>query len=71
MVRPPPSSVRGSLCVPTMRVWDERNGELGYTLRTESARFKPWVFAEGTYTVRLGEPPARMTTRTGQQIVPP
>jgi len=54
-----------------MRVWDERNGELGYTLRTESARFKPWVFAEGTYTVRLGEPPARMTTRTGQQIGPP
>ncbi len=54
---------------PVVQVWDERNGELIYTLRTKSAAFKPWVFGEGTYTVRIGEPPSRVTTRTGQRIV--
>ena len=56
---------------PVVQVRDERNGELVYMLRTTSARFKPWVFAEGTYTVHIGEPPSRMTTRTGQRIVRP
>ena len=54
---------------PVVQVWDERSGELVYALRTKSARFKPWVFAEGIYTVRIGEPPARMTTRTGQKPI--
>jgi hypothetical protein len=56
---------------PVVQVRDERSGELVYALRTTSARFKPWVFAEGTYTVRIGEPPSRMTTRTGQQPMKP
>jgi hypothetical protein len=54
---------------PVVQVWDERNNELVYTLRTKSAAFKPWVFGEGTYTVRIGEPPSRVTTRAGQRIV--
>jgi hypothetical protein len=28
-----------------------------YTLPVTTPRFKPWVFAEGSHTVRIGKPP--------------
>ena len=56
---------------PVVRVVDERSGELVYTLRSRTARFKPWVFAEGSYTVKIGEPPARMKVLKAQHSVKP
>ena len=52
---------------PVVRVVDERSGELVYSLRSRTPRFKPWVFADGNYTVQIGEPPDRVTTLTGQR----
>jgi len=52
---------------PVVRVVDERSGELVYSLRSRTPRFKPWAFAEGNYTVQIGEPPDRVTTLTGQR----
>ena len=46
---------------------DERSGELVYSLRRRTPQFKPWVFADGNYTVHIGEPPDRVTTLTGQR----
>ena len=54
---------------PVVQVVDERSGEVVYTLRARTKHFKPWVFAEGSYTVRIGEPPARMVTLRGQRSV--
>ena len=50
---------------PVVQVIDDRTGELVYSLRVQTPRFKPWVFADGLYTVRIGEPPDRMTTQSG------
>jgi alkaline phosphatase D len=40
---------------PVFQVVRESDGEIVYTLRTESPRFTPGVFEMGTYTVRVGE----------------
>jgi flagellar basal body P-ring protein FlgI len=52
-------------------VVDERSGEIVYTLRARTPRFKPWVFAEGSYTVKIGEPPARMKVLKAQRSAKP
>jgi hypothetical protein len=52
---------------PVVRVVDERSGELVYSLRSRTPRFKPWVFADGHYTVQIGEPSDRVATLTGQR----
>jgi hypothetical protein len=52
-------------------VVEERSGEVVYTLRTKTPRFRPWVFAEGSYTVRIGEPPARMKILKAQRPIKP
>jgi hypothetical protein len=59
------------ITTPVVQVVDERSGEVVYTLRARTARFKPWVFAEGSYTVRIGEPPAKMTILKAQRSVKP
>lgn len=51
---------------PVVQVIDERHGEMIYTVRTKAPRFKPWVFAEGRYTVKIGEPPGRVKILTNQ-----
>ena len=56
---------------PVVQVVDERSGEVIYTLRAKTPRFKPWVFADGSYTVRIGEPPARVKTLKHQQSFNP
>jgi hypothetical protein len=56
---------------PVVQVVDERSGEVVYTLRAKTPRFKPWVFAEGSYTVKIGEPPARMKILKAQRSAKP
>ncbi len=53
---------------PVVQVIDDRTGELVYSLRVQTPRFKPWVFADGLYTIRIGEPPDRMTTLSGLRV---
>ena len=56
---------------PVVQVTDERNGEVVYTLRAKTPRFRPWVFGEGRYTVTIGEPSARLKTLLHQQAMKP
>lgn len=39
---------------PVVQVVRERDGEILYTIRVRGQRFKPYVFEEGTYTVKAG-----------------
>ncbi|CAN5278523.1 hypothetical protein BH23BAC1_BH23BAC1_38130 [soil metagenome] len=41
---------------PVVEILDEKDGELVYSLRIKGSRFKPKVFSEGNYTVRISEP---------------
>lgn len=41
---------------PVVEITDERTGTVVYTLRIKGQRFKPKVFKEGPYTIRVGEP---------------
>jgi hypothetical protein len=41
---------------PVVQVVREDTGEVVYTLRIRGTAFRPRVFAEGTYTIRVGEP---------------
>jgi hypothetical protein len=45
---------------PVVQVVDERSGEIVYTLRIKGREFRPKVFHQGAYTLRVGEPPDRM-----------
>ena len=40
---------------PVVQIVDEYLGEVVYTLRIRGAKFRPKVFKEGTYTIRVGE----------------
>lgn len=44
---------------PVLQVIEEKTGETLYSLRLFGNSFEPKVFAEGTYTVRIGEPGAK------------
>jgi hypothetical protein len=41
---------------PVFQVIDEASGEIVYTLRIKGTSFRPKVFREGMYTVKIGEP---------------
>jgi hypothetical protein len=41
---------------PVVQVIDEAKGEIVYTLRIKGTSFRPKVFKDGTYTVKVGEP---------------
>jgi hypothetical protein len=41
---------------PVVQVAREPDGEVVYTLRIRGTAFRPRVFADGTYTIRVGEP---------------
>ena len=41
---------------PVVQVIDEFDGEIVYTLRIKGNLFRPRVFREGSYTVKVGEP---------------
>jgi hypothetical protein len=55
------------ITTPVVQVVDERSGEVVYPLRSKTPCFKPGVFAEGSYTVMIGDPPARMKILNGQR----
>lgn len=44
------------LADPVIQVVEEATGETIYTLRIKGERFRPKVFAPGTYTIKVGEP---------------
>ncbi len=50
---------------PVVQVIYERTGEIAYTLRIDGTQFKPKVFKDGKYTVKVGEQPDNMKTYTG------
>jgi len=39
-----------------VQVYDQAGGELVYALRLQGTHVAPWVFAEGKYTVKIGDP---------------
>jgi hypothetical protein len=41
---------------PVFQIIDEASGEIVYTLRIKGSSFRPKVFKEGMYTVKIGEP---------------
>ncbi len=41
---------------PVVQIIEEASGEIVYTLRIKGDTFDPKVFAEGSYTVKIGEP---------------
>lgn len=41
---------------PVVQVIDEASGQVIYALRIHGDTFRPWVFEDGSYTVRIGEP---------------
>lgn len=51
----PEQSVQG-INKPVVLVYNAENGELVYAIRSTTPSFKPWVFADGTYTVKIGDP---------------
>ena len=47
---------------PVVQVADEASGEIVYTVRIAGQRWRPPVFAPGTYTVRVSDPERRKET---------
>lgn len=41
---------------PVVKVFEKKTGKLVYALRIKGKTFQPGVFAEGTYTVKVGDP---------------
>jgi len=53
---------------PVVQVIDESDNEIVYTLRIKGTSFRPQVFKEGTYTVKVGEGKSRKTLRGVKSI---
>ena len=56
---------------PVVQVIDETNNEIVYTLRIQGAEFRPKVFHEGKYTVKVGDQNGRVKKLTGVESFPP
>jgi len=57
---------------PVLQVIDESDGEVVYTFRIRGNIFRPKVFGEGTYTVKIGEQePGGMRTFSGVRALAP
>jgi hypothetical protein len=56
---------------PVVQVMDEAGGEIVYTLRIQGREFRPKVFREGTYTLRVGDAAGRMKEIKGVKSLPP
>jgi hypothetical protein len=55
---------------PVVQVIDEYNGEIVYTLRIKGHTFRPKVFRDGAYTIKVGEG-ARLKILTGIHSLKP
>lgn len=57
---------------PVVQVIDESSDEVIYTLRINTASFRPKVFKEGSYTIKVGEPETgKIRLLTGLSALPP
>ncbi len=56
---------------PVVQVIDEAEGQIVYTLRIKGREFRPKVFREGTYTIKVGEQDGRMQELTGVRSLAP
>ncbi len=54
-----------------VQVIDEAQGEIVYTLRIQGREFRPKVFRDGTYTVRVGDQDKRTKEIKGVKALPP
>ena len=41
---------------PVVQIVEEASGETLYTLRIQGTKYRPQVFAQGSYTIKVGEP---------------
>ena len=65
----PTLEVKG-MANPVVQVIDEASGEIVYTLRIAGTAFRPKVFKQGAYSVKVGEQPDRMKTLRGIEAGP-
>ena len=54
-----------------VQVIDEAQGEIVYTLRIQGREFRPKVFHDGTYTIRVGDQDKRTREIKGVTAIPP
>ena len=50
---------------PVVQIIDETYGDLTWSLRIKGTEFRPKVFRDGHYTIKIGQQPDRMKTLTG------
>ncbi len=60
-----PELVVSGASQPVIQVKNEQGGEILYTVRAASQRFRPPVYADGTYTVKIGRDRPDLKTATG------
>jgi len=65
----PTLDVKG-MANPVVQIIDEATGEIVYTLRIQGTSFRPKVFKQGSYTVKVGEQPGPMKTLKGIEAGP-
>lgn len=54
-----------------VKLFSESDGRLVYAMRIQGNRFRPWVFAEGSYKVQMGDPDTvQWKTWENQKIQP-
>ena len=57
---------------PVVQIIEEADGEVVYTIRAKGTSFRPKVFGQGSYTIRVGEPgTAEMKELKGVRAVAP
>jgi len=54
-----------------VQVIDEADGEVVYTIRIKGNAFRPKVFREGRYTVKVGDQEGKMKEIKGIEALPP
>ncbi len=52
---------------PVVQVSEEATGEILYTVRVQGNRFQPRVYADGNYTIKIGDDKPDRVTFSGQQ----
>jgi hypothetical protein len=55
---------------PVVQVIEEKSGDVVYTLRISGTSFRPKVFHDGAYTVKVGDMPGKMKTLAGIKALP-
>ncbi len=64
-----PELVVSGASQPVIQVKNEQGGEILYTVRAAGQRFRPPVYADGTYTVKIGRDRPDLKTATGLKPV--